>query len=167
MAGRAPRRSAHRHIQLYMNTHRMVFGSSKFPGHVFMQPVGHHEESISHWQVWIGLGFRVYFDANMMHSFPGEQRIECWTLWWSHYAQCTWCHTCHQYTSMIMTTSRRSASRGTCRRIISHANCSKTVVLNMVCEFFCEGPWRIQQEANLSWWVTEVLTSNYSRSMLG
>jgi hypothetical protein len=157
MAGRAPRRSAHRHIQLYMNTHRMVFGSSKFPAHVFMQPVGHHEESISHWQVWIGLGCRVYFHANMMHNFPGEQRIECWTLWWSHYAQCTWCHTCHQYTSVIMTTSRRSDSRGTCRRIISHANCSKTVVLNMVCGFFCQGPWRIQQEANLSCWVTEVL----------
>jgi hypothetical protein len=102
MAGHAPHRSAHKHMQLYMNTHRMVFGSSKFPAHVFMQPVGHHEESISHWQVWIGLGFRVYFDANMMHSFPGEQRIECWTLWWSHYAQCTWCHTCHQYTSVIM-----------------------------------------------------------------
>jgi hypothetical protein len=50
----------------------MVFGSSKFPAHVFMQPIGRHEKNIFHWQVWIGLGFRVYFDANMMHSFLGE-----------------------------------------------------------------------------------------------
>jgi hypothetical protein len=55
-----------------MNTHHMVFGSSKFPAHVFMQPVDHHEKSIPCWQVWIGLGFRAYFDANMMHNFPKE-----------------------------------------------------------------------------------------------
>jgi hypothetical protein len=60
MAGHAPCILAHRHIQLYMNTHHMVFRSNKFPAHVFMQLVGHHEENISHWQVWIGLGFRVF-----------------------------------------------------------------------------------------------------------
>jgi hypothetical protein len=88
----------------------------------------------------------------MMHNFFGEQRIECWTLWWSRYIQCAWCHTCHQSTNVIMTTNWRSASKGTCKWIISHANCSKIVVLNMVCGFFCQGPLRIQQEPNLSWW---------------
>ncbi len=60
MVGHAPHRSMHKHTQLHMNTHYMVFGSSKFLAHVFMQSVGHHEKNISHWQVWIGLGFKVY-----------------------------------------------------------------------------------------------------------
>jgi hypothetical protein len=51
MASRAPRRLAHKHIQLYVNTHHMVFGSNKFPAHVFMQPIGRHEKNIPHWQV--------------------------------------------------------------------------------------------------------------------